>query len=93
METLALPVITGLLQHSEMVVALPEEMVLPYCAAGILTVLVRDIPLGVGAFGLITRRNHALSPGAQLMLKTLRETAGQIYPAESRSSARPDRHH
>jgi DNA-binding transcriptional LysR family regulator len=92
-ETLALPVITGLLQHSEMVVALPEEMVLPYCAAGILTVLVRDVPLGVGAFGLITRRNHALSPGAQLMLKTLRETAGQIYPAESRSSARPDRHH
>jgi len=92
-ETLALPVITGLLQHSEMVVALPEEMVLPYCAAGILTVLVRDVPLGVGAFGLITRRNHPLSPGAQLMLKTLRETAGQIYPAESRSSARPDRHH
>jgi DNA-binding transcriptional LysR family regulator len=92
-ETLALPVITGLLQHSQMVVPLPEEMVLPYCDAGILSVLVRDVPLGVGAYGFITRRNHPLSPGAQLMLNTLREMAGQFYRAESRSSARPDRRH
>jgi DNA-binding transcriptional LysR family regulator len=92
-ETLALPVITSLLQHSDMVVALPEGVVLPYCDAGVLSVLVRDIPLGVGAFGIITRRNHTLSAGAQLMLNTLREMAGQIYPAESRGSASPDRHH
>ena len=89
----ALPVITSLLRQSEMVVALPEEVVLPYCRAGILSVLVRDLPLGVGAFGLITRRNHPLSPGAQLMLNTLREMAGQFYPAESRGTATPDRHH
>jgi len=92
-EAVALPVITSLLQHSEMVVALPEETVLPYCQAGILSVLVRNLPLGVGAFGLITRRNHPLSPGAQLMLNTLRDVAVQIYPAESRSTASPDRHH
>lgn len=92
-EAVALPVITSLLQHSEMVVALPEEVVLPYCRAGILSVLVRNLPLGVGAFGLITRRNHTLSSGAQLMLNTLREVAAQIYPAESRSTASPDRHH
>jgi DNA-binding transcriptional LysR family regulator len=92
-ETLALPAITSLLQHSNMVVPLPEGVVRPYCDAAILSVLVRDIPLGVGAFGLITRRNHPLSPGAQLMLNTLREMAGQIYPAESRSIASPDRHH
>jgi DNA-binding transcriptional LysR family regulator len=92
-ETLALPAVTGLLQHSKMVVPLPEEVVQPYCDAGILSVLVKDIPLGVGAFGLITRRNHPLSPGAQLMLNTLREMAGQIYPEASRSVASPDRHH
>jgi DNA-binding transcriptional LysR family regulator len=92
-EAVALPVITSLLQQSEMVVALPEEVVLPYCEAGILSVLVRNLPLGVGAFGLITRRNRPLSPGAQLMLNTLREVAGQVYPADSRSTASPDRHH
>jgi DNA-binding transcriptional LysR family regulator len=92
-EAVALPVITSLLQHSEMVVALPEEVVMPYCDAGILSVLVRNLPLGVGAFGLITRRNHPLSPGAQLMLNTLREMAVQIYPAESRGAASPERHH
>ena len=89
----ALPVITSLLQQSEMVVALPEEVVLPYCDAGILSVLIRNLPLGVGAFGLITRRNRPLSPGAQLMLNTLREIAGHVYPAESRSTASPDMHH
>jgi len=92
-EAVALPVITPLLQQSEMVVALPEEVVLPYCDAGILSVLVRNLPLGVGAFGLITRRNRPLSPGAQLMLNTLREVAGHVYPAESRSTTSPDRHH
>ena len=87
-ETLALPVITALLQQSNMVVALPEEAVQSCCKAGILTVLVRNLPLGVGEFGLITRRNHQLSPGAQFMLSTLRELAAQIYPVESRSEAR-----
>jgi len=63
-ETDCLPVITGLLQQSNRLVALlPEEAVQPCLKAGILTVLVRNLPLGVGAFGLITRRHHKLSPG------------------------------
>jgi len=43
--------------------------------------------LGVGAFGLITRRHHKLSPGAQLMVSELREQAGYLYPAERRGPA------
>ena len=62
---------------------LPEEAVQSGCKAGILTVLVRNLPLEVGAFGLITRRNHKLSPGAQLMLSALREQGGQMYPVDS----------
>jgi DNA-binding transcriptional LysR family regulator len=79
-ETDCLPVITSLLQQSNMVTVLPEEAVQSYLKAGILTVLVRNLPLGVGAFGLITRRHHKLSPGAQVMLSTLREEAGQLWP-------------
>ena len=74
-ETQCLPVITTLLQHSDMVVALPEEAVQSCCKAEVLTVLVSNLPLGVGAFGLITRRHHKLSSGAQLMLSVLREQA------------------
>jgi len=79
-ETDCLPVITSLLQQSNMVAVLPEEAVQSCLKAGILTVLVRNLPLGVGAFGLITRRHHKLSPGAQVMLSTLREEAGQLWP-------------
>jgi DNA-binding transcriptional LysR family regulator len=91
-EAAALPVITSLLQQSAMVVALPEEVVLPYCQVGILSVLVRNLPLGIGAFGLITRRHHPLSPGAKLLLNTIRELAVQIYPAENCSSSNPRWH-
>jgi DNA-binding transcriptional LysR family regulator len=82
-ETLSLPAIAPLLQHSNMVVALPEEAVQSWCKAGILTALVRNLPLGLGAFGLITRRDHKLPPGAQLMLNTLRELAEPMYSLES----------
>jgi len=86
-ESQCLPVITALLQQSNMVAILPEEAVQSYCDAGILTVLVRELPLGVGAFGLITRRRHKVSPGAQLMVSALREQAGHLYPVESPRSA------
>jgi DNA-binding transcriptional LysR family regulator len=76
-ETLAVPVIVSLLQQSNLVAALPEEAVQSTCKQGTLTMLIRNLPLAVGAFGLITRRSHQLSPGAQLMLKTLREIAAE----------------
>jgi len=82
-ETASLPVITALLQQSNMVAALPEEAVQASCEAGHLTVLLGDLTLGVGAFGLITRRNHKLSQAAQLMLSTLRELAPQVYDRRS----------
>jgi DNA-binding transcriptional LysR family regulator len=87
-ETLSLSASANLLQQSNMLAALPEESVQPWCTAGILTVLVRNLPLGLGAFGLITRRDHRLSPGAQLMLNTLREVAASLYQLESYGAAR-----
>jgi DNA-binding transcriptional LysR family regulator len=87
-ESDCLPVITSLLRNSNMVVALPEEAVQSCCEAGIMTVLVRNLPLSVGAFGLITRRHHKLSPGAQIMLSTLREEAAKLWPVASRSGTR-----
>jgi DNA-binding transcriptional LysR family regulator len=76
-ETHSVPVITSLLQQSDMVVALPEEAVQCACQAGVLTVLLQKLPLSMGAFGIIVRRHNERSPAAQLMLKRLRELAGQ----------------
>lgn len=74
-ETLSLPVATSLLVRSDMVVALPEELVRPYLDTGLLAVLDVDLGLRMDAYGIVTRRGHQLSPGAELMLACLREEA------------------
>jgi len=78
-QTSSLPVITSLLRTTDMIAPLPEECVQPYRESGELTVLVEDLGLELGAFGIIVRRDHTLSPGAQIMLTALRETAARLY--------------
>lgn len=82
-ETLALPVVTNLLSGSRMVAALPEELVRPYLDAGQLVVLPYDLGLRMDLYGIVTRRQHQLSPGAEAMLATVREVAALRYPAQS----------
>lgn len=84
-EASSLPVVATLLMHSQMVVALPESAVRSYCDAGMLAVLVRNLPLGVGGFGLITRRSSKLAPAAQLMLEALRDLGALMYPGQEPS--------
>jgi DNA-binding transcriptional LysR family regulator len=74
-EASALPVTLALLRGGDMVAALPEEVVRPQLEAGILDVLPFDPGLKLDAYGIVTRRHHALSPGAQAMLDVLREVA------------------
>jgi DNA-binding transcriptional LysR family regulator len=92
-ETLSLPAITSLLRQSDCVVALPEQAVQPYCRAGILKVLLRNVPLEIGGFGLVTRRHRKLSPGAQLLSNTLREVVKELYPRDDRLAAHPKTKH
>jgi DNA-binding transcriptional LysR family regulator len=77
-QTQSLPVITSLLRITNSVVALPVESVQPLCDAGLLTVLVRDLGVEIGSYGLITRRGYRLSPGAQALVSALRETAATL---------------
>lgn len=78
-ETLSLPVVTALIGQSDMVSALPEELVKPYLDAGLLTVLDFDLGVRMDAYGIVTRRGHQLSPGAELMLNCLREEAARRH--------------
>ena len=80
-ETMALPVIANLLSGSDMVVAMPRELMQPYIDSGLLAVMPFELGVRMDVYGIITRRGHQLSPGAEAMLATLREVARLRYPA------------
>jgi DNA-binding transcriptional LysR family regulator len=76
-ETSSLPVITSLLEISDMVAPLPTDVVRRYCDSGALVILPIRLDLQLGPAGIVTRRNQKLSPGALTMLNVLREVAAQ----------------
>lgn len=87
-ETTSLPMITRLLTLSDMVVALPREVVRTHVELGQLVALPVDLGLRLSPYGIVTRRQHALSPGAAAMLRVLRDVAG-LGSAESDAPALP----
>jgi DNA-binding transcriptional LysR family regulator len=78
-ETASVPLITNLLLRGDMIVALPAEVVRPYCDAGVLRVLPVEINVRMDSFGIITRRLHPLSLHAYEALHALRDAAGEVY--------------
>ncbi len=74
-ETTALPLTVQLLVQSDMVAALPAEVVQTHLDARLLAALPIDLGLRLDPYGIVTRRNHVLSPGSKAMLQALRETA------------------
>ncbi len=75
--------ILSLLRTTSMVAVLPETAVQPLCESGMLSTLIKNLGVEMGPFGIITRRHHRLSPGAQILLAALRETASKLYPGFS----------
>jgi len=83
-ETTALPVVIQLLLGSDLLVALPEELVQAYLDAGLLAVLPFELGLRMDVYGIVTRKRHRLSPGAEATLQTLRTVALQRYGRRGR---------
>jgi DNA-binding transcriptional LysR family regulator len=86
--TMALPTIAALLTGSDMVAPLPAELVQPYLDSGLLTVLPYDLALRMDMYGIITRKHHQLSPGAEAMLAALREVVAARHPSPSAATPR-----
>jgi molybdate transport repressor ModE-like protein len=82
-ETSSVPIITSLLRSSDMLVALPEAVVRPYCDAGMLCVLPIDLNVRMDAFGIITRRDHPLSGATDSAMRALRDAALRVYGRRS----------
>jgi DNA-binding transcriptional LysR family regulator len=78
-QTQSLPVITSLLLNTDAVAVLQHEVVRPLCEAGLLSLLIEDLGLEIGCFGIITRKDHSLSPGARALLDCLRAAATTVY--------------
>ena len=85
--TLALPTIASLIEQSDMIAPLPAELVQPYLDSGRMVVLPFDLGLRMDSYGIITRRQHQLSPGAEAMLGAVRAVVQERYPA-SRAARR-----
>ena len=85
--TLALPTIASLMEQSDMIAPLPVELVQPYLDSGRMVVLPYDLGLRMDLYGIITRKQHQLSPGAEAMLGAVRAVVLERYPA-SRAAQR-----
>lgn len=78
-ETTAMPVIQGLLQQTDSIHVMPLDVARYYVQSGELAILPLDLPCKMDSFGLITRRGHVLSPGAQRLLMSVRTVAQAMY--------------
>jgi DNA-binding transcriptional LysR family regulator len=78
-QTQSLPVITNLLRTTDAVAVLQLEAVRPLCESGFLSLLIEDLGLEIGCFGIITRKGHSLSPGGRALLDCLHRAAATLY--------------
>lgn len=78
-ETSALLFTTRMLQQSDMIAVLATEVASYYASHGLLNILPMDMPCHMDAFGLITRTDRLLSPGAKVMMKALKQTCLTQY--------------
>lgn len=78
-ETTAMTVIQSLLQQTDALHVMPEEVARHWVAAGELAILPFDLRCEMESFGLVTQRDRLLSPGASLMLQQLRQVAARVY--------------
>ena len=78
-DTTALLVITALLQQTDALHVMPVEVAQYYAQLEVLSILPIALPFKMDAFGIITRADHLLSPGAAALLDTVRAVAREIY--------------
>lgn len=81
-ETTAMTVITSLLQQTDALHVMPDEVARYYVGAGELAILPFDLQCEMESFGLITQRDQLLSPGASLLLQHVRQVAARLYRAQ-----------
>lgn len=72
-ETVALPVLTNLIQQTGMVALLETDVAHHYAKHGMMKALPIELDFGMDPYCIITAKNRALSPSVQLALSILKE--------------------
>ncbi|MBB5390673.1 MULTISPECIES: LysR family transcriptional regulator [unclassified Herbaspirillum] len=78
-DTTAILFITSLLQQTDFLYAMPTEVARYYTQARLMDILPIELPCRMAGFGIITRQDNLLSPGATMLLQAIREVAKMIY--------------
>jgi len=78
-DTTALLVITALLQQTDALHVMPVEVARYYASLRALAILPIELPCSMDAFGIITREDHLLSPGARALLQEVRAVGKDLY--------------
>jgi DNA-binding transcriptional LysR family regulator len=78
-DTTALLLITALLQQTDSLHVMPQEVAQYYASLNVMRILPIELPCKMDAFGIIRQQDHLLAPGADLLLKQVRLAAAEIY--------------
>ncbi|OJA59118.1 LysR substrate-binding domain-containing protein [Burkholderia ubonensis] len=78
-ETAALLFITRVLEQSDMIAVLADEVARYYAAHGIVAMVPLEMDCRMDDFGLITRTDRLYSPAATVMVDALRAVAREVY--------------
>lgn len=78
-DTTALLLVTALLQQTDALHVMPQEVAQYYASLNVMQILPIELPCKMDAFGIIRQQDHLLSPGADLLLKAVRAAAAEIY--------------
>ncbi|MEW7850866.1 LysR family transcriptional regulator [Massilia aurea] len=78
-DTTALLLVTALLQQTDALHVMPQEVAQYYASLNVMRILPIDLPCTMDAFGIIRQQDHLLSPGAELLLGAVRAAAAEIY--------------
>ncbi|MCX5540887.1 LysR substrate-binding domain-containing protein [Paraburkholderia sp. CNPSo 3076] len=83
-ETPALLFITRVLEQSDMIAVLTEDVARYYAAHGMVAILPVPMDCQMDDFGIITRADGLLTPAASVMIEALRQVSADIYGTHGR---------
>ena len=78
-ESASLLFITKMIEHSDMIALLSDEVGRYYAAHHAVALLPLHMPCSMDSFGLITWRDQLPSPGARVMMQALHNAAAHVY--------------
>ncbi|WP_208278436.1 LysR family transcriptional regulator [Massilia oculi] len=78
-DTTAILLVTALLQQTDALHVMPQEVAQYYASLNVMRILPIELPCKMDDFGIIRQQDHLLSPGADLLLTAVRAAAAEIY--------------